>query len=92
MAVCSAITDQVVGIVTKGGTAAIGQTEVCIFGECQAIAGGTITAGQFVTPHTDSTVVASAGSGCTEFGIACESAVAGDWFTVFVFSGLKQWA
>jgi hypothetical protein len=41
---------------------------------------------------TDSTVVASAGSGCTEFGIALESAVAGDVFKVFVFGGHKQWA
>jgi hypothetical protein len=92
VAVCDAITDQAVGICTKGGTAAEAQTEVCIFGECSAVAGGTVTKGQMVTPHTDSTVVATAGSGCTEFGVALEDAVAGDWFKVFVYGGHKQWA
>jgi hypothetical protein len=29
MAVCSAITDQAVGVVTKGGDATLDQTEVC---------------------------------------------------------------
>ena len=89
---CTAITDQVVGIISKGGTAAEGETEVVIFGEAKAICGGTITKGQMITPHTDSTIVASAGAGCTEFGIALESGVAGDWINVFVYGGHKQWA
>ena len=92
LAVCSAITDQAVGICTKGGTAAEAATEVCILGECSAICGGTITAGQMITPHTDSTIVASAGSGCTEFGLALEGGVAGDWINVMVLGGHKQWA
>lgn len=90
--VCSAITDQAVGIISKGGTAAEAVTEVVIFGEAKAVLGGTVTAGQMVTPHTDSTVVASAGAGCTEFGIALESGVAGDTINVFVLGGHKQWA
>lgn len=92
MNVCSAITDQVVGIVTKGGDTTVLKTEVCISGECSAIAGGTITAGQMVTSHTDGTLVASAGSGCTEFAVALESGVAGDWIKVYVLGGHKQWA
>lgn len=90
--VCSAITDQAVGIITKGGDTETLQSEVCVHGECLAKAGGTITAGQMVTPHTDSTVVASAGSGCTEFGVALESAVAGDFFKVFVLGSQKVWS
>ena len=92
MNVCSAITDQAVGVITKGGNTTLLQTEVCMFGECQAICGGTITAGQAITPHSDSTIVASAGSGCTEFGCALESGVAGDWINIFVLGGHKHWA
>lgn len=92
LAVCSAITDQAVGICIKGGTVAQAQTEVLIHGEGQAILGGTVTAGQMLTPHTDSTLVASAGAGCTEFALALESGVAGDWVNVFVLGGHKQWA
>lgn len=91
-AVCAAITDQAIGIVCKGGDATLAQTEVVIFGETKAICGGPITAGQYITPHTDSTVVASAGAGCTEFAIALENGVAGDWINLFVFGGHKQWA
>ena len=90
--ICSAITDQAIGIITKGGDTTLLQSEICVHGECAAICGGTITAGQMITPHTDSTVVASAGSGCTEFAIALESGVAGDWIKVFVLGGHKQWA
>lgn len=92
MNVCAAITDQAVGVIIKGGDTTLLQTSVCMFGECQAICGGTITAGQAITPHTDGTIVASAGSGCTEFGFALESGVAGDWINVMVLGGHKQWA
>ena len=90
--ICSAITDQAVGVITKGGDATLLQSEVCILGECQVLLGGTVTKGQMVTPHTDSTVVVSAGSGCTEFAIALESGIAGDLINVFVLGGHKQWA
>jgi hypothetical protein len=90
--VCAAITDQPLGICTRGGTVAKGQTEICVFGRVRAICGGTITKGQMITSHTDGTIVASAGSGCTEFGMALESGVAGDWIMVFVYGGHKQWA
>jgi hypothetical protein len=92
MNVCSAITDQGVGVISKGGDTTVLQSEVVIHGEALAKLGGTVTAGQHVTPHTDGTVVASAGAGCTEFGLALESGIAGDWVRVFVFGGNKQWA
>lgn len=92
-AVCSAITDQAIGVITKGGDATLAKSDVCIFGECSALAGGTITRGQFLTPKAaDSSVVATAASGCTEFAIALEDAVAGDLFNIFVLGGHKQWA
>lgn len=90
--VCSAITDQAIGIITEGGDDTKLQSDVCVLGECHAICGGTITEGQMITPHTDSTIVASAGSGCTEFGMAMESGVAGDWIRVLVLGAQKAWA
>jgi hypothetical protein len=79
MDVCDAITDLIVGIVTKGGDSTLLQSDVCIFGECKAKLGGTVTKGQRVQPHTDGTLVASAASSSTECGLALESGVAGDW-------------
>ena len=90
--VCSAITDQALGIVTQGGDATKLKSDVCIFGETQGILGGSVTAGQMLTPHTDSTLVATAASGCTEFAVALEDGVAGDWINVFVLGAQKQWA
>lgn len=83
--VCSAITDQAVGIVTRGGTTS---SEVCILGEVQALAGGTVTKGKMVIPHTDGTVKDTASSS-QEFALACESAVAGDFFNLHVIGSPK---
>jgi hypothetical protein len=90
--VCSAITDQALGIISKGGDATLLQSDVTIFGEALVKLGGTVTQGQMLTPHTDGTAVASAGAGCTEFGLALESGVAGDYIKAFVLGGHKQWA
>jgi hypothetical protein len=89
--VCNAITDQAIGVITKGAASG-GNSDVCVFGQCLALAGGTVTAGKYVTPHTDGTVIVTAGSGCTEFALALESGVAGDWVKIFVLGGHKQWA
>jgi hypothetical protein len=83
--VCNAITDQAIGVITKGGAT---RSEVCIFGECSAIAGGTVTAGKHVIPHTDGTVKNTAASS-QEFALALESAVAGDRFNLFVLASNK---
>lgn len=85
VALCSAITDQAVGIVTRGGTT---NTEVCILGEVQALAGGTVTKGKMVIPHTDGTVKNTASSS-QEFGLACEDAVSGDFFNLHVIGSPK---
>lgn len=81
ISVASAITDKVIGVVTKGG---ITEADVCIFGECQALCGGAVTAGKFLTPHTDGTIIDSASS-CTECALALETGVAGAWSQIVVF-------
>jgi hypothetical protein len=83
----SAKTDRVIGIVTSGGASG-GQSDVCVFGECTAKAGGTILAGQTIIPDTDGTVLATAASS-QDFGIALEGGVDGDWINVFVIGAPK---
>lgn len=92
MNVCSAITDQAVGILVRGGDDTELQSDVCVFGRCAGILGGTVSRGQMITPHTDGTLVVTAQSGCTEFAIALEDGVAGDWIQFFVFGSQKAWA
>jgi len=89
MNVASAITDQVVGIFTKGGDDSVLLSDVCLFGECRAIAGGTVTAGNMLTPHSDGTVIDTTASSCQEFALALESGVAGDWVSIFVIGAAK---
>lgn len=79
IALCSAITDKAIGVITLGGAT---ESEVCVFGECQALAGGTVTAGRHVTPHTDGTAIVTASSS-TEVGLALETGVAGNWCSIF---------
>lgn len=90
--VCTAITDQAIGVITRGGDATELKSDVCVFGEVVAIAGGTIAAGKYVTPHTDSTVVQSAGSGCTEFGLCLQGGVAGDRIKILVLGATLKHA
>jgi hypothetical protein len=83
--ICSAITDQPVGVVTKAGAEFC---DVCVLGECKAIAGAAITAGKMVIPHTDGKVKNTAASS-QEFALALETGVAGDWVSVFVLGATK---
>lgn len=80
VALCSGITDKAIGVITLGGAT---ESEVCIHGECQALAGGTVTAGKHVTSHTDGTAI-NTSSTCTEVALALESGVAGNWCSLFV--------
>lgn len=84
---CNALTDKVVGVITKGAASG-GVSEVCIFGDCQAILGGTVKAGQHLTPHTDGTIVVTAASS-QDFAIAIEDGVAGDWIEIFILGVSK---
>jgi len=85
VAVCSGITDQAIGIIVRGGET---QSDVCVFGECTAIAGAAITAGKHVIPHTDGTVKDTASSS-QEFALALETGVAGDWVQIVVLGSNK---
>ena len=85
IALCSAITDQAIGIITRGGDT---ESDVCVLGECVALAGGTITRGKHVIPHTDGTVKVTASSS-QEFAFCLESGVAGDWVQIVVLGSNK---
>lgn len=90
--VTSAITDQPLGIITNAGDDEVLKSDVCIFGECKAVAAGNIVQGQKLTSHTDGRVVTSAGTACQDFAIALEGGVAGDWINIFVLGCAKTHA
>jgi hypothetical protein len=83
--VCSAITDQAIGVITKGG---LTESEVCLLGECVAIAGAAVTRGKHIIPHTDGTIKDTASSS-QEFALALETGVAGDWVQIVVLGSNK---
>lgn len=76
------IEDDVVGIVTKGDT---GYSDVCIFGRCKALAGGTLIATEPIMPTTGGKAQAdtNAAARC-RLGLALEAGVTGDLVEVFV--------
>lgn len=78
---CSAITDKAIGVVTVGGAT---ESEVCILGECEAKAGGAITAGNYLIPHTDGTVKNTTSSS-TEFALAIQTIASGAWGIIYVY-------
>lgn len=83
---CSGITDQAIGVITDGGAT---QADVCIFGECEAKCGGTVTAGKHIIPHTDGTVKNTTSSS-QEFALALMDGVTGDLAcTIFVLGSNK---
>jgi len=85
--VCAAATDRVVGVLTTGAASG-GNSGVCVQGECKAIAGGTILAGQHVTPTTDGRLIAT-GASSQDFAIAIEGGVAGDWINIVIIGAAK---
>ena len=85
--VCGAATDRVVGVITTGAAAG-GNSGVCVQGSSKAIAGGTIVAGQHVTPTTDGRIIAT-GATSQDFAIAQEGGVAGDWISIVILGVAK---
>jgi hypothetical protein len=79
--ICSAITDQAIGIITRGGAT---HCDVCIQGDCPALLGAAATAGKHGIPHTDGTVKNTAASS-QEFLLFLETGVADDWVNVYVY-------
>jgi hypothetical protein len=84
----TASTDLALGIINNKPAAAAGaDVEVVMLGECKAVAGGTITAGQFVVSDGNGELIAAPVTGSTvaiAVGRALESAVDNDIFRVFV--------
>lgn len=85
VALCSGITDQAIGVVTRGGAT---ESDVCVLGECVALAGAAITRGKHVIPHTDGKVKDTASSS-QEFALALETGIAGDWVQIVVLGSNK---
>lgn len=85
MVVPTTIVDQAVGVITRGGAT---ESEICLFGDCIAKAGGTVTAGKMVIPHTDGTVKDTTSSS-QECGVALQSGVAGDLVKIFFLGANK---
>jgi hypothetical protein len=81
LSLCDAITDCAIGIVTRGGAT---ESEVCIFGECEAKTYAALTAGTYLIPHTDGTVKTSSGT-AQEFALALAATPAGAFGIVFVY-------
>lgn len=84
--VCGAITDQAIGIISKGR--ASGESDVVIFGDALAKCGAAVTRCKHIIPHTDGTVKDTASSS-QEFALALETGVAGDFVKVFVLGSNK---
>jgi uncharacterized protein DUF2190 len=81
-------TAPVVGILRnkpKANAAAL----VRMTGTSKVTAGGTITAGDRVTPTTGSKVITTTSSGNTVVGIALQAAVSGDVFEILLTPGAK---
>lgn len=81
----SAASDLLVGISQTTVTTAGDKVEVAINGGgAIGLAGGTISAGNKLTAHTDGTLLASTTSNDQVVGVAMEDAVAGDLFAMEV--------
>jgi hypothetical protein len=93
VAKCSANTDAAIGIVQNDVSAAEGLAEVAMVGGgAKALAGETITAGQFLVPHTDGSVVKTNADGDNIIAQALEDAVAGDLFSVAICPAIASGA
>ena len=86
----TANTDAILGVTERMGAVAGGQLDVVLSGTYDVIAGGNITAGNFITADTNSKAVpavASAGNLVRYAGIALLDAVDGDLFPILIVPG-----
>jgi len=86
----AADTDAILGVSERMGAAAGGQLDVVLSGTYDVIAGGNVTAGDFITADANSKGVPaapSAGDVVRYVGIALIGAVAGDVFPILIAPG-----
>jgi hypothetical protein len=86
----TADTDAILGVSERMGAEAGGQLDVVLSGTYEVVAGGNVTAGDFITADADSKGIAaapSAGEIVRYAGIALLDAVAGDLFPVLIAPG-----
>jgi len=83
-------TDSIFGVSECMGAEAGGQLDVVLSGTYDVVAGGTVTAGDFITADANSkgiTAAPSAGNVVRYAGIALLDAVAGDLFPMLILPG-----
>lgn len=80
----SAATDSHIGICQAAVTAAEDTVEVAVQGGAKALAGGTISAGDYVTADSNGALVATTTANDNVIGQAMQSAVANDIFEVLI--------
>jgi hypothetical protein len=85
--VCSAITDHAVGVIVRAGET---ECDVCVFGECVAKAGGTVTRGKHIIPHTDGTVKQNTGTAArVVVAEACEAGAASELIEAILITPIE---
>lgn len=86
----AAATDKSIGVLQSKATAAGQAVEVCVGGESEVIAGGSISAGDYLVPDSNGDVVAVTLGTTTvniAIGRALEDAVDNDIFRALIFEG-----
>lgn len=85
---CSASTDKAIGVAQNAAAAAEDMVEVALpGGGGKALAQTTISAGDFLTPHTDGTLKPATGPTDRVIAMAMEDAVAADVLSTEVIAG-----
>ncbi|MCD8024744.1 MAG: DUF2190 family protein [Candidatus Gastranaerophilales bacterium] len=86
LVVATSSTDNIIGIAENNHSSEGDVMDVCLSGECVAIAGGTISPGEAVTANEEGLTI-SAADGDNTVGIALTSANEGEDVTVLVAIG-----
>ena len=87
--VCTAKTDKSIGVAQGDASAAEDAIEVAVCGGgAKGKAGGSISAGDLVSPTTDGSLIVTTTAGDRYVGIAMEDASSGDIFSVQMSPGL----
>lgn len=88
VAVCSAATDKMVGLMQNASSAAEDVVEVAVSGGAKGLAGGTIAMGDLLTANSDGELIATTTEDDRVIGIAMQDAVDGDIFAVKISQGI----
>jgi len=87
VAAASAVSDTLIGIAERIGSRDNNRVDVVISGIAEAVSGGNITRGDYLTTDASGHVVTSGAGTDRIVGIAMASAVAGDHIDVLIAQG-----